>query len=211
MPSKKTKLEKFREILTDPVHPREEKTCVLIKQDAIKRGLIGEIIKRFENRGLKIVALRMIKADKKTVQKHYPNSREYIINLGNKSLSTYERYNLDPIKELGSRDPFKIGKLVRSWLIDFISSGPLIKMVVEGSHAVDIVRKIVGDTQPAFALPGTIRGDFESESASLANFEKRSIKNLIHASSTKEEATKEIMLWFKPDEVCDYKRVEEAI
>ena len=92
-----------------------------------------------------------------------------------------------------------------------MSSGPVIKVLIEGVHAIDVVRKIVGDTQPHFALTGTIRGDFSVDSAGAANKSKRAVHNLIHASGNKEEARNEIMLWFEPDEICDYKRVEELL
>jgi len=209
MPSKK--LDKFIKILKDPKHPKQEKTLVLIKPDAVKRGLIGEIIKRFESRGLKVVALRLFKSNKKILEKHYPNNKKFIINLGNKSLETYRKYNLDPIKELGTDDSGKIGKMVRNWLVDFMASGPVVKMILEGPHAVDVVRKIVGDTQPAFAQVGTIRGDFQIESAGPANKDKRPIRNLVHASGNKAEAIEEILLWFDPDEICDYTRMEELV
>lgn len=205
------KLKKFIKILKDPKHPKQEKTLVLIKPDAVKRGLIGEIIKCFEIRGLKVVALKLFKSDKKTLKKHYPNNKKFILNLGKKSLESYKKYNLDPIKELGTDNPEKIGRMVRGWLVDFMVSGPVVKMVLEGSHAVDVVRKIVGETQPAFAQVGTIRGDFQIESAGAANKDKRPIRNLVHASGNKAEAIEEILLWFNPDEICDYTRVEELI
>jgi len=190
---------------------KEEKTLVIIKPDGVKRGLTGEIIRRIEQRGLKIVALKMIWPNKKQMSRHYPNKRFYLLSLGNKTLETYNHFNLDPIKELGVNDPLKIGRMVRRWLIDFMTSGPIIKMIVEGIHAVEMVRKLVGPTMPAKAEMGTIRGDFSIDSAVLANAQKRAVHNLIHASGSLEEAESEIKLWFSKEEIHSYYRAEEDI
>ena len=199
------------EILADPKHPKEEKTLVLIKPDAVKRGLVGEIIKRFENRGLKIIGLKMVQGAPKDFDSHYPKNKDWIINLGARTAETYKKYNYSLKKDFGTDDVFEIGKIFRNWLIDFMSSGPVVKILIEGAHAISVVRKITGDTQPHFALTGTIRGDFSVDSAGSANKSKRAIHNLIHASGNKEEARNEIMLWFTPVEISDYKRVEELI
>ena len=199
------------EILADPKHPKEEKTLVLIKPDAVKRGLIGEMIKRFETRGLKIIGLKMVQGTPKDFDSHYPKSKEWITNLGLRTTETYKKYNYSLKKDFGSENPFKIGKIFRGWLIDLMCSGPVVKILIEGVHAIDNVRKIVGDTQPTIALTGTIRGDFSVDSAGAANKSRRAVYNLIHASGNKEEARNEIMLWFSPEEICDYKRVEELI
>ncbi len=188
-----------------------ERTCVIIKPDGVMRGLIGEIIKRIEQRGLKIVALSMIWAKKEQIDSHYPKDSEWIKRLGEKTLGTYRKYGLDPIKELGTDDPYKIGLEVRSWLLEYMTSGPLVKMVVEGIHAIDMVRKIVGSSIPANAEMGTIRGDFSVDSPDIANREKRAIHNLIHASETPQEARHEIELWFSPEEIFYYKRTEENL
>lgn len=198
-------------LLADSKHPREEKTLVLIKPDAVKRGLIGEIIRRFESRGLKIIGLKMVYGTKKDFDSHYPKSKDWIANLGIRTVETYKKYNYSLKNDFGNENPFKIGKIFRSWLIDFLASGPVVKILVEGVFAIDVVRKIVGDTQPHFALTGTIRGDFAVDSVGSANKDKRAVHNLIHASGNKEEARNEIMLWFEPDEICDYKRVEELL
>lgn len=206
--NKKSKME---ELLADPKHPKEEKTLVLIKPDAVKRGLVGEIIKRFESRGLKIIGLKMAHGTSEDFDKHYPKSKEWIINLGTRTVETYKKYNYSLKKDFGTDDVFKIGKIFRNWLIDFMSSGPVVKVLIEGVHAIDVVRKIVGDTQPHFALTGTIRGDFSVDAAAAANKSGRAVHNLVHASGNKEEARNEIMLWFEPDGIFDYKRVEEFI
>lgn len=188
-----------------------ERTFAMIKPDGVMRGLSGEIIKRFEQRGLKIIALKMVHATHEQADTFYPKSEEWIARLGTKGIKTFEEYNLDPKKELGSDVPFEVGMKVREGLIRFITMGPVIPMVIEGLHAVSVVRKIVGATLPVFADPGTIRGDFAHDAPTAANIENRSIFNLIHASEVPEEATTEIKHWFKDSEILDYDLAEHVI
>jgi nucleoside-diphosphate kinase len=112
---------------------------------------------------------------------------------------------------LGTSDPHQIGLMIRDWLIEYITSDPVVAMVWEGPLAVSLVRKIAGNTLPFKAECGSIRGDLAFDSSALANTAKRAIKNLIHASGSKEEAQYEIPLWFSPDEIYSYKRVEEEV
>lgn len=184
---------------------------MLIKPDGIKRGLTGEIIQRIEQRGLKIVALKMIVATKAQIDGHYPKDSAWIHRLGEKSLNTYSKYSIDPAQALGTVDADEIGKMVRSWIVDFMVSGPLVKMVVEGVHAIDMVRKLCGNTLPNLAEMGTIRGDYSVDSPALANSDKRAVHNIIHASETLEEASHELAYWFSKDEIHNYKRAEEDI
>ncbi len=186
-------------------HPKEEKTFLMIKPDGVRKGLIGEIIRRLEQRDLKIVALEMFQATKAQVDGHYPKAEAWIRRLGEKTLATYEKYGYDPKKEMGTTDPMKIGKSVRGWLIDYMVSAPRVRMVIQGAHAVAMVRKIVGRTIPSLAEMGTIRGDFSADSPALANREKRAVANLVHASETAEEAEHEIKFWFKSNPFA-YKR-----
>src|SRR3989338_3896452 len=190
---------------------KEERTFVLLKPDAVQRGLVGEIVDRFERRGLKIIGLKMIHASREQIDAHYPISDAWLTRVGEKTLSTYEKYNMDAKAELGTNDPKKIGVMVRGWLVDFMTSGPMVKIVVQGIHAIDMVRKMAGDTIPAFAEMGTIRGDFSVDSAISANRDKRGIHNLLHASETAEEAEHEIAYWFSPEAIAPYKRVEEDL
>ncbi len=182
-----------------------EKTLVLIKPDGVKRGLVGQIIARFEKVGLKIVAAKFLTANKELLEKHYPKDRDELwIGIGNKTLENYKQYNIDPKDSLGTADPLEIGKMVRVWLMDYVSSGPVFAVVLEAPHAVELVRKMAGHTLPLIAAPGTIRGDFAYDSSYLANSNKRAIENLLHASGTKEEADYEIPLWFTKDEIQSY-------
>jgi nucleoside-diphosphate kinase len=193
------------------IEPKEEKTLVLIKPDGVKRGLVGEVVSRIEKRGLKIIALEMVWATKEQIDNHYPKNKEWITRIGEKTKGTYEKYGVDVKKEIGTEDSEEIGKMVRGWLIDYLTSGPVVKIIIKGIHAVDMVRKLVGNTVPALAEMGTIRGDFSVDSPIAANRGKRGIRNLIHASETPEEAKHEIEFWFSPEEIHDYKRAEEDI
>lgn len=184
---------------------------VLIKPDGVKRGLIGEVIKRFESRGLKIIALRMLVASKEHAHSHYPNTDAWLRGMGEKTLETYRQYGKDPKKEIGRDDPLEIGKMVAEWNIDFLTSGPMVAMVVQGIHAVDMVRKIAGKTFPAAAEMGTIRGDFSVDSPVLANAGHRAVHNVVHASGDQSEAEHELEHWFGDEQVHEYKRAEEDI
>jgi nucleoside-diphosphate kinase len=187
-------------------HPKEERTFMMIKPDGVRKGLIGEIIKRIEQRDLKIVALEMFQPTKTQIDGHYPKTEAWITRLGEKTTKTYDKYGYDLMKDFGTKDQLKIGKEVRGWLIDFMTAAPLVRMVVQGVHAVDMVRKIVGPTIPSLAEMGTIRGDYSCDSPAVANKEKRAVANLVHASETPEEAAHEIEFWFGKSPIYSYKR-----
>lgn len=192
-------------------HPKEEITFVMIKPDGVRRGLTGEIIRRIEMRNLKIVAIEMYQPTHEEIDNHYPKDEAWITRLGHKTLSTYEKYGYDAMEEMGTSKPEEIGPHVRKWLIEYMTSGPIVKIVVQGVHAVDMVRKLAGNTQPALAEMGTIRGDYSVESAASANKDKRAIHNLIHASETQEEAKHEIEHWKMKNKIYSYKRIEEDL
>ena len=137
-------------------HPKEERTFVMIKPDGVRKGLIGEIIKRFEQRDLKIVALEMVRPAYEQMDNHYPKKEEWITRLGEKTKATYDKYGYDLIADFGTDDTSKIGPEVRKWVIDFMTSAPVVKMIIQGVHAVDVVRKVAGDTMPYKADMGTI-------------------------------------------------------
>lgn len=193
------------------IHPKEERTLLLVKPDGVRRGLSGEIIARVEQRGLKIIALRMFVATAQQIDGHYPKEESWIKRLGEKTLSTYAKYGYDTKRELGTEDALAIGAMVRGWLLESLTAGPMVKMVIEGIHAVDMVRKLAGHTMPFAAEMGTIRGDYSVDSAAAANRDKRAVRNLVHASETPAEAKHEMEYWFKPSELYPYKRAEEDI
>jgi nucleoside-diphosphate kinase len=187
-------------------HPKEERTYVMVKPDGVRKGLTGEIIRRFEQRDLKIVALEMSQPIYEQMDNHYPKDEEWITRLGTKTMNTYEKYGYDAIADFGTIDPSKIGPEIRKWVIDYMMSAPVVKMVVQGIHAVDVVRKIAGETMPYKAAVGTIRGDFSIDSPVLANKEKRCVTNIVHCSETPEEAEHEINHWFGNSTIFEYKR-----
>lgn len=192
-------------------NPREEQTFLMVKPDGVKRGLVGEVLSRIERRGLKIVALKMIYPTHDEIDNHYPKEPSWVNRLGEKTLSTYAKYNINAIDELGTERKEEIGPMVRNWLVDFMSSGPVVIAVVRGVHAVDMIRKLVGQTMPYLAEMGTIRGDYSVDSPLLANKEKRSVHNLVHASETPEEAEHEMRHWFGGDTIHEYKRTDEEL
>lgn len=192
-------------------HPREERTVVLVKPDGVKRGLTGEIIRRIEQRGLKIVALQMVWATKEQMDNHYPKDAGWISRVGGKTKSTYDKYGFDMKAELGTEDLLEVGKMVREWLLNFMTSGPIVKMVVQGIHAVDMVRKLAGVTLPSMAEMGTVRGDYSVDSPAAANKDKRAVHNILHASETPEEAANELARWFVERDIHAYKRTEEDL
>ena len=189
----------------------KERTFVMIKPDGVKRGLIGEIITRFERVGLKIIGLKMFKFSKELAENFYPSREDWYKAVGEKTLSTYKEIGKDPKKDFGTEDPVEIGKTIKKWLVNFISSSPVVAMVLEGNRAIEIGRKLVGHTLPYKAAPGTIRGDFSVESPELANAMKRNIINLVHASDNPADAEREISLVFKDEELYEYETLVEKI
>ena len=143
-----------------------ERTLVLIKPDGVQRGLIGEIISRFEKRGLKIVAMKLVKPDRELAEKHYAIHR---------------------------------GKPFFEPTVKYIMSSPVVAMVIEGKNVIETVRKMMGKTNPQDADPGTIRGDFAQDIS----------RNIVHGSDSKENAEYEISLWFKPEEIFEYEKIDE--
>jgi nucleoside-diphosphate kinase len=188
-----------------------ERTLVLVKPDGVKRGLTGEIIMRFERAGLKVVGLKLVQPTREHLNMHYADNRDFLTILGEKAILGFKEFGMDIKKELGLTDKEKIGKKVKEWLLDYMLSGPVVAMVIQGGHAVENVRMICGPTNPLKATPGTIRGDYTTDSAALSNMAKRSIKNVVHASGTVDEAEAEITLWFAPEEIHQYLRAGEEI
>lgn len=187
-----------------------EQTLVILKSDAVQRGIIGDVISRFEKVGLKVVGAKMVKVDADMANKHYPTDRrEFIEGMGQKTLDNYQEQGKDPVEEFGYADPHKIGLELQKWLVDYLTCDPVLAIVLEGPHAVDLARKLVGHTLPAKSMPGTIRGDYSFDSSALANAAKRPIRNLIHASGNAEEAQFEIGLWFSQSEIFEYDTIHQ--
>jgi len=185
----------------------KEKTLVIIKPDGVQRTLIGEIINRLERVGLKMVALKMANPNKDQVRAHYLVDPEWIQNVGEKSLGALKEQG----KDTSGKTATDIGEKVLDNLSKYMTSGPVVAMVWQGAHSIDVVRKIVGKTEPRTSDVGTIRGDFVLDSYEMADVDGRAVRNLIHASSSTEDAEKEIKNWFKDEEVLNYRLVQEQI
>ena len=190
-----------------------QRTFCMIKPDGVMRGLVGDIVMRIEKAGLKIVAMKMVRADEELVRNHYPMSDEaWVYRLGEKSLSGFDNLeNVSALEILGSTDKAVLGKEVTESLVKYMTSGPVVCMVVEGIQAIDMIRKLAGHTLPFKAEVGTIRGDYSVDSPAIANAEKRSIHNLFHASENQGEADNEIKLWFGDEQLHEYKRGGEEV
>lgn len=188
-------------------HPKDERTLVIIKPDGVQRSLIGEIIKRFERVGLKLVALNFTVPEPDQVEKHYlldPNWKRIV---GEKAIESYEKKGETP----PSDDPEELGEKVLTGLKKYMSSGPVVVMCWQGAHAVELVRKLVGSTEPLSSDVGTIRGDFVLDSYKMSDTDGRSVRNLIHASGNVEEAAQEMKLWLTDDDIVEYGLVQEKI
>ena len=177
-----------------------------MKPGGIQRALIGESMKRYERIGLKLVALKMFVPTEKMIEEHYLLDPEWGKNVGEKAIASYVKKGETP----PSRDPIKVGNLVVARLKKYMTSGPVIAMVWEGAHSVELVRKITGGTEPRSAGVGTIRGDFVLDSYQMADTADRAIRNLIHASVSVPEAEKEIPHWFGDNEIIKYSVPHEA-
>lgn len=186
---------------------KKEKTFVLIKPDGVQRSLIGETIKRLERAGLKLVALKLMLADADKIKQHYLLEDGWIEKTGNKSIKALASKGID----VTGKDPKKVGEEILANLIKYLGAGPVVIMVWEGAHAVTVVRKIVGATEPLSSDVGTLRGDFVIDSYELADVDKRAVRNILHASSSPKEAESEIALWFDKEDILNYRLVQEQI
>jgi len=186
---------------------KKEQSLVLIKPDGVQRGLIGEIIKRYEQTGLKLVGLKFVVPTVELVEKHYLVDPEWKMKTGNKTIKNYKDKGLEP----PDTDPIKSSERVLETLKKYLTVGPVVAMVWQGMNVVGIIRKITGATEPLVSDIGTIRGDFTIDAYKIADLDGRATRNLIHASGTVDEAQKEIDLWFKKDELINYRLVNEMI
>lgn len=188
-------------------HGKYERTLVLIKPDGIQRTLIGEIIKRYERLGLKLVGLKMVIPTEDHVEAHYTLDPEWRRITGEKTIKGYKDKGLASPSE----DPFEITAKILKGLKKYMTSGPVIALVWQGAHAVELVRKITGGTEPLKSDVGTIRGDYVLDSYQMSDEDGRSVRNLVHASGSVDEAEKEIRHWFKDEEIIQYRLVQEQI
>lgn len=188
-------------------HFSKEKTLVIIKPDGVQRTLVGEIIRRYERLGLKLVAMKMLVPTAERVEQHYTVDPEWKRKTGEKAIESYKKKGANPPSE----DPLVVSNKVIEGLKKYMTSGPVVAMVWQGAHAVKIVRKMTGATEPLSSDVGTIRGDLVLDSYEMSDIDGRAVRNLIHASGAAGEAEREIALWFSPEEVLRYRLVQEEI
>ena len=187
---------------------KAEQTLVIIKPDGVQRSLIGEIIKRYERVGLKLVGVKIIIPTKEQAKKHYMvGGEEWLETVGKKAAAAYEKKGM----KCPYATPRENGLAILESNATYLSSGPVIAMVWQGAHSVEIVRKLTGGTEPRSSDVGSIRGDFVLDSYMMADADNRSIRNLLHASGTPDEALQEIPIWFSSDEIIAYRLINEAI
>ena len=189
------------------MHPKEERTLIVIKPDGIQRSLVGEIILRYERIGLKLMALKMLILSPEFIEQHYTLDPTWLKKTGEKTIAGYEAKGLKP----PSKNPEEISAKILEGLKKYVAAGPVIAMVWQGAHAVQIARKVTGGTEPLVSDVGTIRGDFVLDSYQMADTDGRAVRNLIHASGSPAEADKEIAHWFTKEELMRYKVVQEKI
>jgi nucleoside-diphosphate kinase len=188
-------------------HSKDARTLVIIKPDGIQRSLVGEIINRYERIGLKLVAMKMLVPTAEMIEKHYTLDPQWRKVTGEKTIKGYLDKGLKP----WTTDPLKVTEVLLEKLKKYMTSGPVIAMVWQGTHAVKIVRKLTGGTEPLTSDVGTIRGDYVLDSYQISDGDGRAIRNLVHASGSAEEAEDEIKHWFSKKEIIDYSLVQDEI
>ena len=186
---------------------QKEKTLVIIKPDGVQRTLIGEVIRRYELVGLKLIGLKMIVPTADQAKAHYLVNPDFPKNVGNKTKAAYEAAGKE--FPFGSAEEF--GLVILEKNTKYFASGPVVVMAWQGNNAVGLVRKLTGGTEPMSSDVGTVRGDLTLDSYAIADSHGRAIRNLVHASGSIEEAEKELALWFKPEELLSYRLISDEI
>lgn len=192
------------------MHPKKERTFVILKPDAIQRGLVGEIIQRFERIGLKIVGMKMHMADESKLWNHYSKDDAWFLKKGERIVE-----NKKSLGHTIDRAPIEYGKDIIRAVVNYMRAGPVVTMVLEGNNAAAVVKRLVGGTEPATADTGTIRGDYSIDSYTLCDFDgSRGMRNLIHCTDPADgegAQDREIGIWFTDEEIVNYRLVTEAM
>ncbi|MDA8596828.1 nucleoside-diphosphate kinase [Candidatus Pacebacteria bacterium] len=186
--------------------PHNERSLIILKPDAVQRSLIGEIISRFERKGLKFVAFKFTSPDEKHLFAHYNKDDAWFTKKGENMVKNLKEQGKEPEKEA-----IEYGKDIIRAVVNEMQKTPVLAIVVEGADAIAQVTRLVGTTEPATADIGTIRGDFSIDTYSHSTYEDRSIRNIIHCSDVPEEAEREIALWFDESELMNYVTAQERI
>lgn len=188
-----------------------ERTLIIIKPDALGRGLVGKVIETFENVGLKLMAAKMLQPDKEVIQNHYPGTTEWIKEMGEKTLASFKQSGKSVMDTFKTEDPNKLGQFVYERLIKYWMEGPIVVMVWQGPNAIMVARKLRGHTIPALANPGTLHAQFSFDSSPLSASLDRVVKTFIHASGSTDEAKREIDYWFPKLKFKDYEREVDSL
>jgi len=188
-----------------------ERTLIILKPDAVKRGLIGKVIETFEQVGLKLIAAKMLKPTADVIKNHYPGTAEWIREMGEKTLASFKQSGDDVMKTFKTEDPSKLGQFIYERLIKYWMEGPIVVMVWTGPNAVTVARKLRGHTIPALAVPGTLLAQYSFDSSPLSASLDRVVKTFIHASGSTDEAEREIKYWFGKQEFKEYEREVDGL
>ena len=183
-----------------------ERTLIIIKPDAVKRGLVGKIIETFENVGLKLMTAKMLRPDAQVIKNHYPGTPGWIKEMGEKTLASFKQSGNNVMETFKTEDPNKLGQFIYERLIKYWMEGPIVVMVWAGPNAVTVARKLRGHTIPALAVPGTLLAKYSFDSSPLSASLDRVVKTFIHASGSTDEAEREIKYWFGKQEFKEYER-----
>ena len=186
----------------------QERTLVLLKPDVLQRQLVGEILTRFERKGIKMTAIKMLNATKEQVGEHYIDDEAYLIETGEKA----KKGAIARGEDVSEWNSLEQGKRIRQRNINYLTCGPIVAIVFEGFGVISQVRKILGSASPADGDIGTIRDDYSLDTYALADSIDRSTMTMLHASDSVENAERELKIWFKESEICnDYETGVEKI
>jgi nucleoside-diphosphate kinase len=188
------------------MHPKKQRTFIAVKHDGVQRGLVGEIIKRIERTGLKIIAMKMFVPSMEKTVEHYGKDDAWCTKVGERTIGGLKKDD----KEV-TKTAVEYGRDMLNSLYKYFTLGPVVGFIVEGNQSVAIVKKLVGGTEPTTSDVGTIRGDFTIDSYEISNVDNRAVRNLIHCSDKPEEAEREINIWFTPEEIISYRHIQEEI
>jgi nucleoside-diphosphate kinase len=187
-------------------HPSAEQTLLIVKPDGVQRTLVGEVVKRVERVGLKLVAAKIVVPSAEHARAHYTSDPTWLVKVGEKSIAAARSRGEEP-----AGDAREVGETILAKLLRYLASGPVFATVWQGAHACAIVRKLVGGTEPLSSDVGTIRGDFMLDSYVMSERDGRAVRNIVHASGSPEEAALEIPIWFSPHEVVRYALAHDRI
>ncbi len=190
----------------EKMHPKYERTFVILKPDAVQRTLMGEVLKRIERTGLKAVGMKMIVATRDQAAAHYGKDDAWCEKVGGRIIGDIEREG-----GKAEKSALLYGQEILNGLLGFLTSSPIVIMAFEGNQAVGVVKKLVGGTEPLTSDVGTIRGDFTSDSYEIAGIDVRAVRNLVHCSDQVSEAERELKVWFKEGELIKYTHVGERM